>query len=271
MKLKTQNGTVIPQLAFGTWPLQGEEAKEAVQRVLELGYRHIDTAEAYENEEAVGEGIRSSGVPREEIFLTTKFQKKWHGRENVREALDGTLRRLGVDEIDLYLVHWPNPDQDRYVEACQGLEDLRQEGKLRNWGVSNFKPHHLKKVMEEGLRPQVNQISVNPYGPQWNIQFCNNDNGVATAAYSPLGRGSKLLDEPTLWHIGDQHCKTPAQVVLRWHLQQDRIVIPRSANPQRQAENLAIFDFELSTQELMDIDHLDRGEGPRLDADEFGH
>lgn len=271
MQLTSADGTNIPALAFGTWPLQGAEAKEAVRHVLQLGCRHIDTAEAYENEDAVGEGIRASGVDREEVFVTTKFQKKWHGRHSVRQALEGTLRRLGLEEIDLYLVHWPNPDQDRYVEACQGLEELRAEGKLRNWGVSNFKPHHLQKVLDAGLHPQVNQISVNPYGQQLNIQYCNNDHGVLTAAYSPLGRGSTLLDEPVLWHIGDQHGKTPAQVVLRWHLQQDRIAIPRSADPHRQAENYDIFDFELSTQELMDIDRLDRGDGPRLDADEFGH
>lgn len=271
MNLTTHNGIVIPQLAFGTWPLQGQEAKEAVQRVLELGYRHIDTAEAYENEEAVGEAIRASGVPRDDIFLTTKFQKKWHGRDSVKEALEHTLRRLGVDEVDMYLVHWPNPDQDRYMEACQGMEELHQGVKIKNWGVSNFKPHHLRKVLEAGLRPQVNQVSINPYGPQSNIQFFNRDHGVASAAYSPLGRGNTLLDEPILWHIGDQHGKTPAQVVLRWHLQQERIVIPRSANPVGQAENLNIFDLELSTQELMDIDYFDRGDGPRLDADEFGH
>lgn len=271
MDLTTANGTKIPALAFGTWPLQGAEATEAVRHALELGYRHIDTAEAYENEDAVGAGLRASGLNRDDYFLTTKFQKQWHGRTEVRQALEGTLSRLGLDTIDLYLVHWPNPDQDRYVEACQGLEDLHSEGKIRNWGVSNFKPHHLQRVLDAGLAPQVNQISVNPYGPQTEIQKFNTEHNVLNAAYSPLGRGGELLTDPTLTRIGEEHGKSPAQVVLRWHLQQGRIAVPRSGNPERQAENLAVLDFELTPAELEAIDALNRNDAPRLDADEFGH
>ena len=271
MELTTANGTKIPALAFGTWPLQGAEATEAVRHALELGYRHIDTAEAYENEDAVGAGLRASGLDRDDYFLTTKFQKKWHGRTEVRQALEGTLSRLGLDTIDLYLVHWPNPDQDRYVEACQGLEDLRAEGKIRNWGVSNFKPHHLQKVLDAGLAPQVNQISVNPYGAQTEIQEFNTEHNVLTAAYSPLGRGGELLEDATLTRIGQEHGKTPAQVILRWHLQHGRIAVPRSSNPERQAENLAALNFELTPAEIEAIDALNRNDPPRLDADEFGH
>lgn len=271
MDFMSENGTPIPSVAFGTWPLQGQEATDAVRHVLELGYRHIDTAEAYENEDAVGEGIRTSGVNRDEVFITTKFQKKWHSRTGVREALEGTLSRLGLDEIDLYLIHWPNPDQNKFVEACQGLEDLFQEGKIRNWGVSNFKPAHLQEVIEAGLKPQLNQISANPYGPQVSIQEFNASHNVLTSAYSPLGRGNELLDEPVLREIGESYGKSPAQVVLRWHIQQGRIVIPRSSNPQRQAENFNIFDFELSNSDMGTIQALDRNDGPRLDADEFGH
>lgn len=265
-------GVRIPIVGLGTWPLTGGECTDSVLQALELGYRHVDTAENYGNEDAVGRAVRESGLAREDLFVTTKFNKHAHGDvATVRRAAERALERMGLEELDLFLVHWPNPDQDQYAQTCASLVELVDTGLIRSWGVSNFKPAHLRSVLDSGLIPPVNQIQVDPEHAQREIQATNAAAHVATSAYSPLARGSNVLQSPEVAGPAQRLNRTPAQVILRWHLQQGRMVIPRSANHDRQRQNLDVFGFELSDEEMAAIDGLDTGEGPRLDADEFGH
>ena len=264
-------GLRIPAIGLGTWPLTGEEAADAVARALGKGYRHVDTAANYGNEQAVGEGIARAGVRRETLWVTSKFNKEDHSRDGVAAAYERACELMGLDYLDLYLVHWPNPQQGAYVEACHGLEELVQAGKLRAWGVSNFKPAHLQAVYDAGLRPALNQVQVDPEHLQRGQLQAHAQRQLVTAAYSPLGRAGDFLSRPAITAPAEQYGKTPAQVVLRWHLDSGRIAVPKSASNVRQRENLDVFDFSLTRQQLAAIDALDTGAGPRLDADSFGH
>lgn len=264
-------GVRIPLIGLGTWPMEGQEASDAVTRALLNGYRHIDTAESYGNEEAVGEGIRRSRIPRGDIFLTTKLSSRWHSREGVRLAGAQAARRLGVDYLDLFLIHWPNPALGRFVEACEGLQQLVQDGEVRAWGVSNFKPAHLARVLNAGLQVPVNQVQLDPaHGQPEQLAF-HREHGIATAAYSPLGRNGDFMASPAITGPAQELGKTPGQIVLRWHVQQGRIAVPKSASDERQRQNLDVFGFELTPAQMTAITALETGAPPRLDSDEYGH
>ncbi|KAB2966228.1 aldo/keto reductase [Zoogloea sp.] len=264
-------GVDIPLLGLGTWPMNDDEAATAVAEALRIGYRHVDTAENYGNERGVGEGLRRSGLARGEVFITTKFNRQWHSVEGARQACEASLDRLGVDYIDLLLVHWPNPDQDRFVEAFQGLVELREAGRVRAIGTSNFKPAHLQRLFDLGLVPQLNQIQLDPYHRRDDLLAIHRQQGIVTGAWRPLGCGNAMLVDPVITGIADAHGKTAAQVVLRWIVQQGIVATPKSANPARLAQNLDIFGFSLSPAEIAALDTLDRPDPAMLDADSFGH
>lgn len=264
-------GVAIPLIGLGTWPLTGGDAAAAVSQAIANGYRHLDTAENYGNEEAVGDGIRRSGIDRGQLFLTSKFNTQWHSRNGVRDAFEASARRLGTDYLDLFLVHWPNPAQGRFVEACEGLQGLVDGGFIRAWGVSNFKPDHLRLVRSAGLDVPLNQVQIDPeHGQQEQLAY-HLDHGILTAAYSPLGRNGTFLAHPAVTGPATELGRTPAQVVLRWHVQHGRVAIPKSANNQRQRENLDVFSFALTQAQLDAIDALETGASPRLDSDTFFH
>ena len=271
--LPLRHGAEIPVLGLGTSPLVGADSVRQVRTALESGYRLIDTAENYHNEDAVGQAIRDIGMNRNEIYITTKFNRRWHDVDGVRQAYEASLRRLGVDYIDLMLVHWPNPDQDRYVEAVQGLQTLLDSGGLRAIGTSNFKPAHLQRVLDEtGITPDVNQIQLSPYSTRNESREYHAAHDIVTESYSPLGASSSdLRGDPVITGIAKDHGKSPTQVVLRWHVQLGLVAIPRSSNPGRIAENIDIFDFELTEQDMSKISALDRGESVATDSDVFGH
>jgi 2,5-diketo-D-gluconate reductase A len=260
-------------LGLGTSPLVGADSVRQVRSALESGYRLIDTAENYRNEEAVGQAIRDSGIDRSEIFITTKFNRRWHGIDGVRQAYEASLERLGVDYIDLMLVHWPNPDQDRYVEAVQGLQEILDGKALRAIGTSNFKPSHLQRVLDEtGITPDVNQIQLSPYSTRNESRAYHAEHGIVTESYSPIGAsGNELRNDPMITEMAKDHDKSATQVVLRWHIQLGMVAIPRSSNPGRIAENIDVFDFELTEQEMSKISALNRGESVVTDSDVFGH
>jgi 2,5-diketo-D-gluconate reductase A len=272
-RIRLRNGVEMPQLGIGTSPLTGAEATAQIRTAIETGYRLIDTAENYDNEAAVGQGLRDSGIDRSEVFITTKFNRKWHSVDGVRQAYEASKARLGVDYIDLLLAHWPNPGQDRYVEAVQGLQALLESGELRAIGVSNFKPAHLQRVLDEtGIVPHVNQIQLSPYSTRDDSRSYHAEHGIVTESWSPLGASSNnLRNDPMIIEIGEAHQKSATQVVLRWHVQLGCVAIPRSANPGRMAENLDIFDFELTAAEMDRISALDRGDSEIADSDQVGH
>lgn len=271
--LPLRRGAEIPVVGVGTSPLVGDECFRQVLAALEVGYRLVDTAENYGNEAAVGEAIRASGIDRSEIFITTKLNRRWHSVHGVREAFEASLQRLGVDYIDLMLVHWPNPDQGRYVDAVRGLQALVDSGDLRALGTSNFKPAHLQRVLEEtDITPDVNQIQLSPYSTRRESRRYHEEHGIVTESWSPLGASNaELRNDPEVGRIAVAHGKSPSQVVLRWHRQLGLVTIPRSSNPGRLAENLHIFDFELSDEEMGRISALDRGEAGIPDSDAVGH
>jgi 2,5-diketo-D-gluconate reductase A len=266
------HGATMPQLGLGTWPMSSAEAERAVPTAIEAGYRLVDTAYAYGNEDGVGKGLRAGGVPREELFVTTKLNAEWHGVREVREAFVDSTRKLGVEYLDLYLIHWPNPRQDRYVDAWRGLCRLLDEELVRAIGVSNFKPAHLERLLEStGVAPDVNQIELNPYLARTEPRAYHARHGIVTQSYSPIDKGGALLHEPVVVAAAERLGRTPAQVVLRWHVQQGLTVAVKSSDPQRQAENLAVFDFALSEDEMAALSALDRGEAAVTDSDTFGH
>jgi diketogulonate reductase-like aldo/keto reductase len=259
----------MPQIGFGVWQVPDAEASDAVATAIESGYRSIDTAAIYGNERGTGEGLRRDGIGRDELFVTTKLWNNRHG--DARAALNESLEKLGLDRVDLYLIHWPVPSADRYVEAWRTMAQLREEGLTRAIGVSNFQEHHLQRVIDEtGVIPSVNQIECHPYLQQPDLRdFCVK-NGVTVEAWSPIGQGKGLLDDPALKPIADKHNRTPAQIVLRWHLQLDNIVIPKSVNPARIRENIAVTDFELDLDDMAAISALDRTQRIGPDPDKFG-
>lgn len=268
--LPLRSGAAIPQIGLGTWPLDDDEAASAVDAAVGLGYRHFDTAENYRNEKGVGVGLRRSGIDRTEAFITTKFNKEWHSYDGVRRALDASMQRLGTEYVDLLLIHWPNPGLDQYVEAFRGMRAAQDEGLVRAVGVSNFKPAHLQKLADAGLVPEVNQVQLDPYRPRRDVREANASLGIVTEAWSPLGKGTSLLEEALLKDLAAKYGKTPAQIVLRWDVQSGIVTIPKSANPQRMAENLDIFGFELAPKEMSALGGLETGL-PVTDSDSFGH
>ena len=269
--LTLANGVTMPLLGLGTWPMNDSEAAVAVANALDMGYRLVDTAENYENERGVGEGIRKSGVSRADVFVTTKFNRKWHSVDGAREACEASLKRMGLDYIDLLLVHWPNPDQDRFVEAYQGLVRLLDAGLVRAIGTSNFKPAHLQRLFDLGLVPHLNQIQLDPYHLRNDLVDIHRAKGIATGAWRPLGCGNAMLADPLITAVAERHGRTAAQVILRWLTQQGFVATPKSADPLRQAQNLDIFGFTLSADEMAVLGTLDRPDPDMLDADVFGH
>ncbi|HET9873651.1 MAG TPA: aldo/keto reductase [Propionibacteriaceae bacterium] len=271
--ISLQHGAQIPVLGLGTSPMKGAEAAAAVRSAIECGYRLVDTAENYANEEAVGQGIRDSGLERSEIFLTTKFNRQWHSVQGVRAAWENSCRRLGVDYLDLLLVHWPNPGQNQYVQAVEGLNTLLSDGSVRAIGTSNFKPAHLQRVLDEtGIRVDVNQVQLSPYTTRESTRAFDAEHGIVTESWSPLGgSGDDLRSDPAVGAIAQRHGKSATQVVLRWHIQLGLVAIPKSSNPGRIAENITIFDFELDVDEMASLTALDRGEAAAADSDVFGH
>jgi 2,5-diketo-D-gluconate reductase A len=255
--ISLSDGVEIPQLGFGVFLVPPEETREAVEEALAVGYRHIDTAAAYRNEEGVGAAIRESGLPREEVFVTTKLWNSQQGHDSALRAIDKSLTRLGMDQVDLYLIHWPVPSQDRYVETWRAFERIKQEGRARAIGVSNFRIEDLERLdAETGTRPAINQVELHPRLQQAALRAYHAEHGIATEAWSPLAQGEALSDE-TIGAIAAHHGKTPAQVILRWHLQLGNVVIPKSVTPARIRENFALFDFELSRDEIASIEKLD--------------
>jgi len=260
--LSLNDGNSIPTVGLGVWQTPPEETRQAVEAALSTGYRHIDTAAAYRNEREVGQALKNAadnGVPREEVFLVTKLWNTEHGYDKALKAFDDSVRRLGVDHVDLYLIHWPMPEVNAFVETFKAFATLRDEGRIRSIGVSNFAPEHLHTLIDgTGIVPAVNQVELHPRFPQHELREVHAELGIATEAWSPLGQGA-LLSEPSVVAVAEAHGKTPAQVLIRWHLQLGNIVIPKSVNPDRIASNFDVFDFELSEQDIASIATLDNG------------
>ncbi|MFD7079560.1 aldo/keto reductase [Streptomyces sp. NPDC059918] len=261
--IRLNNGTLMPRLGYGVFQVPDSEAARAVGTALEAGYRSIDTAAAYRNERGTGQAIAASGVPREELFVTTKLwndrSRTWR-REDVLGALDDSLAKLGLDHLDLYLIHWPRPMRDDFLTIWKTFEEIAESGRARAVGVSNFRPADLERLgTESPLVPAVNQIELHPLFPQDELRAVHSTLGVATEAWSPLGQGKELLTLPAVVEAADRHGRTPAQVVLRWHLQLGNIVIPKSVTPSRIRENLDVFGFELDEADLAALDALGRG------------
>ncbi|KUJ41679.1 oxidoreductase, partial [Streptomyces albus subsp. albus] len=240
------NGLGMPQLGFGVWQVPDDEAEKAVATAIETGYRSIDTAAIYENETGTGKAIAASGVARDELFVTTKLWNTDQGYDATLAAFDASLAKLGLDHVDLYLIHWPTPAHDLYPESWRALEKLAADGRIRAAGVSNFQPAHLRRLLDTGtLVPAVNQIELHPGLQQAELRAFHAEHGIATEAWSPLAQGA-LLKDAALVSIAGRHGKSPAQVVLRWHLQLGNVVIPKSVTPDRIRQNIDVFDFELS-------------------------
>ena len=253
------DGRSIPQLGLGVYKIPDADAAECVRVAIEAGYRHIDTAALYENERGVGEGIRTSGIPRDEVFVTTKVWNDDHGFDETLRAFDASLDRLDLDAVDLYLIHWPIPSRDRYVETYRALERIREEGRARSIGVSNFAIAHLDRLRAEtDVAPVVNQVELHPLLPQAELRAYHAAHGIVTEAWSPLARG-RLLDDPALARIAEKHGVAPAQVVIRWHLQLGNVVIPKSVTPARIRANIDVLGFELDADDLAAIAALESG------------
>ncbi|MFE7650522.1 aldo/keto reductase [Streptomyces phaeoluteigriseus] len=248
------DGTTLPAVGLGTWPMDDAQAEQAVAGALGLGYRLIDTATNYRNETGVGRGIARAGVPREEIVVTTKLPGRHHGYEETLTSFEESRRRLGVDRVDLYLIHWPLPRVDKYVDSWRAMIKLREDGLVRSIGVSNFTPSHIERLEKEtGVLPAVNQVEVHPLFPQDALRAFHESKGIVTESWSPLGRGSALLDDPAVLSVAEAHGVTPGQAVLRWHLQLGAVPVPKSADPERQRANLEVFGFELDAPQMAAI------------------
>ncbi|MBS4210419.1 aldo/keto reductase [Bacillus sp. FJAT-50079] len=255
------NGNRIPQLGYGVWKVPNEEATNAVEQALETGYRLIDTAKIYENESGVGIALANTTVPREELFITTKVWNGDHGYDNTLRGFEESLKKLKLDYVDRYVIHWPTPKYDMYVETYKALEQLYKDGRVKAIGVCNFAIEHLQRILDEcEVIPTMNQVECHPYLQQKELkQFCK-EQQIYVEAYSPLMNGRTVLEDPIIKELANQYGKTPAQVILRWHVQSDVIVIPKTVTPSRMAENLDVFDFELSQADLDKIANLDRNE-----------
>jgi diketogulonate reductase-like aldo/keto reductase len=270
-QLNLNDGNSIPQLGFGVFQVPPEETRHAVTLALQAGYRLIDTAAAYGNEAEVGEAIADSGLSRDEVFLTTKLWNDDQGHDNALSAFEHSLERLGTEYVDLYLIHWPAPSRGRYVETWKALCEVKADGRARSIGVSNFTTSHLEEIIEATeVVPAVNQVELHPRLIQSELRSFHRQHDIITEAWSPLGRGGDLLEEPVLVKIAGRHERTPAQVVLRWHLQIGNVVIPKSVTPSRIEENFQLSDFSLSDEEVRAIEELDCGRRIGPDPTTFG-
>jgi 2,5-diketo-D-gluconate reductase A len=260
------DGNSIPQVGLGVWQTPNDTAVTAVKAALSEGYRHIDTAAIYENEQGVGEGIRASGVDRSEIFLTTKLWNAEQGYDSTLKAFDASLKRLGTDYVDLYLIHWPAPNRDRYVDTWKAFIQIQKEGRARSIGVSNFYPEHLQRLIDEtGITPVINQIELHPDFPQTEARAWHDKHRIVTQSWSPLGQG-KLLESPVVAQVAAKHGRTPAQVIIRWHIDNGLVVIPKSLTPSRIAENFKVFDFKLDAEDMATLAGLEK-DGKRIGPD----
>lgn len=254
------DGLVLPQIGLGTYKLVGDDGVASMVAGIQGGYRLIDTAASYENESEVGRAIAESGVPRDDLIITTKLPGSGHGFDECMNAFETSRRKLGIDVVDLYLIHWPNPSVNRFMDAWQAMIELRDDGLIRSIGVCNFTQEHLTRLGDEtGVLPSVNQIELHPYFPQAELRAFHAKHNIVTEGWSPLGRGTDLLDEPALVEIASTHGVSPAQAVLRWHTQLNVVAIPKSGTPSRQSENLDVFGFTLSDFEMTALTRLERG------------
>ncbi|GGZ56579.1 oxidoreductase [Streptomyces subrutilus] len=263
------NAVRIPQLGFGTFQIPPEDTRETTLAALAAGYRHIDTAEMYGNEKGVGQAVRDSGLDRDEVFVTSKLDNGAHAHDDALRAFDGTLAALGLDHLDLFLVHWPLPGRGDFVETWRAMEEIYRSGRAKAIGVSNFQPHHLRRLLDGStVVPAVNQIEVHPYLTQDEVRAFGAEQGIATEAWSPIAQG-KVLDDPAIVRIAERVGKSPAQVTLRWHLQRGDIVFPKSSTRERMEENFDLFDFELGAGDMGEISALNRDERTGPDPDRF--
>ncbi len=266
------DGNTLPAVGFGTYPLKGDEGVAALVSALEAGYRLLDTAVNYENETEVGEAVRRSGLPRDQVQVTSKLPGRHHAYDEAIASVHGSLERLGLDHIDLHLIHWPNPSVGKYVEAWRALVDLQKEGLIRSIGVSNFTEAHLTEIIEAtGVTPAVNQVELHPRFPQEELRRVHQRLGIVTEAWSPLGKQTVPLEEPAVTGPAERLGVTPGQVILRWHVQLDSLPIPKSGNPERQRQNLDLFGFELTDDEVAGISALADPSGRRFDGDPDVH
>jgi 2,5-diketo-D-gluconate reductase A len=264
-----RDGVEIPQLGFGVFQVPPEDTQETVEEALATGYRHIDTAAAYRNEDGVGAALAAAGLPRDEVFVTTKLWNSEQGYDSTLAAFDESLERLGLEHVDLYLIHWPVPSADRYLDTWRAFERIHEEGRSRSIGVSNFRIEDLERLEAEAEKqPTVNQVELHPRLQQAELRAWHADHGVVTEAWSPLAQG-ELLEDETIATVAAHHRKTAAQTILRWHLQLGNVVIPKSVTPERIRENFEVFDFELSEDDMAAIARLDDGERTGPDPAEF--
>jgi 2,5-diketo-D-gluconate reductase A len=270
--IRLNNGVEIPQLGFGVYQVPPEDTADAVATALEIGYRHIDTAEMYGNEKGVGEAVARSGIDRGEVFVTSKLNNGFHRRDDALRAFDQSLGDLGFEYLDLFLIHWPLPGIDvDYIETWKAMEEIYASGRCRAIGVSNFQAHHLRRLFSQAqVRPAVNQIEVHPYLTQEELRAFDADHEIVTEAWSPIAQG-KVLGDPAIVAIAERLGRTPAQVVLRWHVQRGDVVFPKSVSRQRMQENFELFDFELGTDDMATLTGLDRGERTGPDPDTFNY
>lgn len=268
--LELADGHRIPQLGLGTYKTPAARTAEVVDAALRMGYRHVDTASLYRNEDGVGDGIRASGIPRDELFVTTKLWDDAHGFDAALRAFDESATRLDLDYVDLYLIHWPCPSQDRYVDAWRALIRLRDEGRTRSIGVSNFHPHHIERIVAEtGVSPVVNQVELHPRFPQAALREWSAERGILVESWAPLARGG-LLDDPVIERIAARHGRSPAQIVIRWHLDLGLVVVPKSTSPDRIRENSEVADFRLDADDVAAIATLETGIRTGMDPDAHG-
>ncbi|MBK9713115.1 MAG: aldo/keto reductase [Kouleothrix sp.] len=270
--LLLNDGNRMPQIGLGTWPLSDAEVAPVIVTAVQAGYRHIDTAYRYGNERGVGQGIRDSGLRREDLFITTKLDGAFQGGDRAIAGLDESLQRLGLDYVDLLLIHWPLPQRDQYVSTWKTFEKLVAAGKARSIGVSNFKPAHIDRLLAEAsIRPAVNQIQLNPRITRPEQRAYDSAQEIVTVAWGPLGPGTDLLNDPAVAALAAKHGKMPGQIVLRWHIELGLAPIPKSADPGRLAQNIDIFDFALTSAEIASISALDTGAELGVDSDTTGH
>ena len=259
--LTMNDGRTIPQLGFGVFQIPQDETEKAVTTALEAGYRLIDTAQGYQNEEGVGAAIAASDIPRDDLFITTKLTNSEQGYDKTLAAFDASMTKLGLDVLDLFLVHWPLPMFDQYVDTWRAFEKLQADGRVRSIGVSNFQKTHLRTLLDEtGVVPAVNQVELHPQFPQADLRAYHEAHGILTESWGPIGQGKGLLEDEHIRAVAERKGRTPAQVVLRWHLQLGLVVIPKSVNPERIRENLDVVGFELDEEDLADIAAVETGE-----------